>query len=387
MKILHVLRAPVGGLFRHVADLARAQTARGHRVAVLCDSEANDRLTEQRLADLSPTLALGLHRIAMARDLDWRDVTATRSTVRLAAILGADVLHGHGAKGGAYARLAAQQLKRRGRRVVALYTPHGGSLHFAPTTIKGRIFMALERTLARSTDGIVFESAYSARVYADNVGLTGPLKTRIIPNGIDAAELQTVQPKTDAADFLFVGELRHLKGVDLLLEALAAIETPRRPSAVIVGDGPDAGTFKALAARLGLARHVSFPGAMPARQAFALGRSLVMPSRAESFPYIVLEAGGAGVPMIATAVGGIPETAEGSSRRLVPPADSSALAAAMTRHLNAPDDIRRDAQSLREVIAGRYSVERMAEAVLAFYRDLAAEHTFASEPVRPLVDA
>lgn len=379
MKILHVLRAPVGGLFRHVADLSGAQAARGHEVGVLCDSEANDRLTETRLADLSRSLALGLHRTAMARDIDWRDITATRATVRLAAATGAQVLHGHGAKGGAYARLAAQQLKRRGRSPLALYTPHGGSLHYAPTSLKGRIFMALERTLARATDGIVFESAYSARLYARNVGAAA-MRTRIIPNGIRADELRPIAPRDDAADFVFVGELRRLKGVDLLLDALARIDRPHAPSAVIVGDGPDAAVFAAQAERLGLGGRVTFPGAMPARDAFALGRTLVMPSRAESFPYIVLEAGGAGLPMIATAVGGIPEIAEGSSLTLVPAEDADALAAAMRRHLLDPEGAAHEAASLRNAIAERYSVDRMAETVLAFYRDLSPEHDLAGEP-------
>lgn len=370
LNILHVLRAPVGGLFRHVGDLARAQVARGHQVGVLCDTEASDRLTEQRLAALQQTLPLGLKRVAMARDIDWRDVTATRATVRHAADISADVLHGHGAKGGAYARLAAARLAHKGRPVTALYTPHGGSLHYAPTSLKGRVFMALERRLARSTSGIIFESAYSSRIYAANVGVPEGLATRVIPNGIRSDELEPVLANANAADFVFVGELRHLKGVDLLLSALARIEVPHAPTAVIVGDGPDAAQFRAQAERLGLASRVSFPGAMPARTAFALGRSLVMPSRAESFPYIVLEAGGAALPMIATAVGGIPEIAAGSGWQLVESENVAALADAMTRHLADPATAAADAARLRGVIAARYSVDAMTDAVLAFYREL-----------------
>lgn len=370
-NILHVLRAPVGGLFRHVADLARAQSTAGHRVGVLCCSEAADRLTEERLARLSGDLALGLSRVAMAREMDWRDVTATRATIAHAQRLGIDVLHGHGAKGGAYARLAAGRIKRSRPYLLALYTPHGGSLHYAPDTLKGRIFMGLERHLAASTDGIVFESAYSAKIYENNVHPRGAMETRIIPNGVGPNEFDRVAPAPNAADFVFVGELRHLKGVDLMLEALARIDTPRAPSAVIVGDGPDAERFKQQVEKLGLAARVSFPGALPARTAFALGRSLVMPSRAESFPYIVLEAGAAGLPMIATSVGGIPEITTGTSMSLVPSEDIDALAVAMHRHLVDRSTAEADAESLQRAIAARFTITAMSATILSFYRQLA----------------
>ena len=71
---------------------------------------------------------------------------------------------------------------------------------------------------------------------------------------------------------------------------------------------------------------------MPAREAFALGRALVVPSRAESFPYIVLEAAAAGLPLLATNVGGIPEIVSGTDTALLPPEDADALAQAMLRH-------------------------------------------------------
>ena len=81
---------------------------------------------------------------------------------------------------------------------------------------------------------------------------------------------------------------------------------------------------------------VAFLPPMPAREAFALARTVVVPSRAESMPYLVLEAAAAGVPLIATDVGGIPEILAGETERLVPPGDAGALAAAMRRALDAP---------------------------------------------------
>jgi glycosyltransferase involved in cell wall biosynthesis len=369
-RILHCLRAPVGGLFRHVCDLAAAQAARGHEVAVLADSAANDRLTDQRLEGLSRHLTLGLHRAAMSRDIGWRDFTATHAATALARSLRLDVIHGHGAKGGAYARLAARRLKAQGSKIAAFYTPHGGSLHYAPTSLKGRIFMSLERKLADATDGLVFESAYSAKVYASHVG-TVACATRVIPNGLLPHEFGAHQPAADATDLVFIGELRHLKGVDLMLQAMSAPRDRRPITATIVGDGPDSDAFKALAARLGLAGRVRFTGAMPAATAFALGRVLVMPSRAESFPYIVLEAAAAGLPMLATAVGGIPEIVAGTDTALVPPEDVTALAAAIAASLDDPDAARARALRLQKSVGNRFTVARMTSEILDFYNERA----------------
>jgi glycosyltransferase involved in cell wall biosynthesis len=367
-RILHCLRAPVGGLFRHVSDLSAAQTAAGHAVGVVVDSASADSLTEQRLAALAGHLSLGLHRTAMSRDIGWRDLTATSATAALASRLDIEVIHGHGAKGGAYARLAAVRLEREGRHVRAFYTPHGGSLHYAPTSIKGRVFMALERNLARATAGIVFESAYSAAVYARNVAaLTCP--ARVIPNGLLPQEFGTHTPAAAATDIVYIGELRRLKGVDVLLHALARPMNGRPASATIVGDGPDAAEFKALSRRLGLDAQVTFPGAMPAARAFPLGRVLAMPSRAESFPYIVLEAAAAGIPLVATAVGGIPEIVAGTDTKLVTADDVDALHAGLDAALREPAGASARAAMLRSAVAARFTVARMAADVEAFYRD------------------
>jgi hypothetical protein len=99
LNILHVLRAPVGGLFRHVVDLARGQAARGHRVGILADASTGGEQAEARLAQLAPVLAFGITRVSMSRHLGPRDVKALVHVRRRAAEVGAHVIHGHGAKG------------------------------------------------------------------------------------------------------------------------------------------------------------------------------------------------------------------------------------------------------------------------------------------------
>lgn len=372
MKILHVFRTPVGGLFRHVCDLAAEQKARGHEVGVIHDSSTGDGLASARLQALAVNCGLGVHGVPMSRALSHRDVTSLLTTRRLAQDFGIDVLHGHGAKGGAVARLAAASLpvSARGgrRRPRTYYTPHGGSLHYDPHSAAGRIFLGLERRLERWTDGLIFESAFSAQAYAAKVGRPA-VPVRVVPNGLRQAEFMAVIPEQAAADFVYVGELRHLKGVDVLLRALKTLDLGRPATAVIVGAGPDSQALQALARELDLDDHVRFAGPMPARAAFALGRTLVVPSRAEAFPYIVLEAAAAGVPLIATEVGGIPEILEGSGVGMVQADSVEALAGAMRAAV--PSRSAAAAGTLRARVAERFTVARMTDAILGFYDERA----------------
>ena len=92
-------RAPVGGLFRHVLDLAAEQARRGHDVGILADSNAGDRLTSPKFDSVSPLLTLGILRTPMSRNPGLGDLQALRSVRAHARTLDLDVLHGHGAKG------------------------------------------------------------------------------------------------------------------------------------------------------------------------------------------------------------------------------------------------------------------------------------------------
>ena len=357
LKILHVLRSPVGGLFRHVVDLVRGQAAAGHRVGIVADATTGGARAEAALAELVPLLALGVTRVPMSRHLGLRDVTAVRRVAQVIRLSGADVIHGHGAKGGAYARLS-------GTHALRAYTPHGGSLHFDPRSPIGFIYLTLERALLPRTDLILFESAYAREVYHARIGTPGAT-VRVIHNGVATAEFAPVVPAADASDVVFVGELRRLKGVDVLIDALGLLATGGQPvSATIVGSGPEGAAFQAQAR--GLAG-VKFPGAMPAREAFARGRLLIVPSRAESLPYIVLEAAAAGLPMLATNVGGIPEIYGPHGGALLPPGDAASLADAIRAALADPATAQAAAQTLRERVRADFGAEAMVQAVLAAY--------------------
>jgi len=370
LRIVHCVRAPIGGIFRHVIDLARAQTAAGHAVGIVCDSLTGGPFEADWIARVAPELALGIARFPMRRALSLADLGATRRLWSHIAALEPDVLHGHGSKGGSFARLIGTALRLKGHRPARIYCPHGGSLHFAADSFEGRVYFALERILERMTDGLVFVSDYERRCYTEKIG--PPIVPSVLAyNGLMAEEFEPIAPRPDAVDFLYIGMLRELKGTDVFIRAIDGLR--RRgitARALIVGVGDEGATYEAMVRDLGLGDRIAFRDPMPIRDALELARAVVLPSRAESLPYVVLETLAAGVPLIATRVGGIPEIYDGHADRLVAPGDADALSEAMRRHLAAPAEGVAFAAAMRRSVAERFTVDTMMRTIGAFYERL-----------------
>jgi glycosyltransferase involved in cell wall biosynthesis len=324
LRIVHCFRSPVGGIFRHVRDLTEAQVAAGHSVGIVCDSTTGGAFEEKLFEGMRHLLALGVQRTPMQRHVGPGDIASAWRTFKIVKELQPNVIHGHGAKGGTYARLFGSLLRVSRSRVARLYSPHGGSLHYDENTLTGKLFFTLERSMARFTDCLLFVSDYERQAYRKKVG-EPPIPNVLVYNGVRPAEFEPVADDADAADLLYIGMMRDLKGPDIFIDALAKTEAAlgRRLTAVMVGAGEDLQRYKAQVQRLGLADRVRFLPPMPARQAFALARLVVVPSRAEAMPYIVLETLAAGKPMIASAVGGIPEILGPGSPALVDPMPDS----------------------------------------------------------------
>jgi glycosyltransferase involved in cell wall biosynthesis len=372
LRIVHVLRAPLGGLFRHVLDLAREQVARGHQVGLIADSLTGGAQADKALEELRPHLALGLLRLPIRRLPHPNDLLLLLGIQARLRKLRPDVIHGHGSKGGSFARIPGLLPFQGG--VIRAYTPHGGSFNYKPGTISNRAYMLAERILERGTDLFLFESAYIAQRFQEEVGATTKL-TKIVLNGISEAELVPVHPSASAADFVYVGEWRSAKGIDTLIDALALINKRYGlvASLVLVGSGPDEAILYDRAAARQVREQILFVPPMRARDAFRLGRAMVVPSRAESLPYIVLEAAGARVPMVATNVGGVPEIFGPYRDRLIPPDNPGALADALYRALSAPrEGLQAEADQLAAFVAARFSLSGMADAVIAAYHEALA---------------
>ncbi len=362
MKILHVFRTPVGGLFRHVRDLVRGQSQLGHDVGILCDSSTGGTVAETLLNQIRPFCTLGIQRIGISRLPGLGDVSAALQTKSSAEKIGAEVIHGHGAKGGLYGRIAARALG-----VLSVYTPHGGSLHYNWLGFPGGIFLATEWALGKIGTGMLFVCQHERESFMSKIGLDGK-RHAVVFNGLWPDEFSKVEPRSDASDVFFIGDMRLLKGVDILLEAIALLKLKRPITANFVGDGPDLARFQRQSEDLGLSQDVRFLGRLPTAEALKCGRLLVMPSRAESFPYVVLEAGAGQVPIIACDVGGISEMLP--RQNLCPPDNARSLARHIEMALAIPQATAQDAQSLSQSMQQTFSAEMMAKGVTAFYAEL-----------------
>lgn len=377
-RILHVFRAPLGGLFRHVLDVARLQAEAGHAVGLFCDASTGGARADQALEALRPKLALGVTRAPMRRNPHPRDLAALHAVNRVYRETEADVLHGHGSKGGLFARLALSP--RHDRRTIRAYTPHGGSFNYNPGTPLHKLYMTAEAVLTRRTDVFLFESGYVADRYRRFVGETDRV-VRIVRNGLEEAEFEPIARVADPFDLVYVGELRQAKGVDLLVEAVARLRREGlRRTLLIVGSGPLEDSLRAQVSARGLEDAVSFAPAQPIRGALARGQVMVISSLAESLPYVILEAAAAAQPMISTDVGGIPEIFGPFGTDLIKAGDAGALAEAIRRaHRTCPVARAEAAAALSAHVRERFSVARMADGVLAGYEAAFAARGLAAQ--------
>ena len=369
LRILHAVRAPVGGIIRHILDLANGQADRGHHVGIVADGLTGGERAAAALAEIAPRLKLGVRRVAIHREPHPADFLVWARFMYLIWRLKPDIIHGHGAKAGAFIRM-----KGSSKDSIRVYTPHGGSLHYPRETWKGAFYSRLERVLMNNTDLFLFESAFARNTYQRMIGTPKTGLLRCVFNGVTAEEFAPVVLASDATDLVYVGEFRHIKGADLLIDAVAQLRAHGKAlTLTLAGDGEEMGSLKAQVERHGLGGAIRFIGHVKARYGFSKGKLLVVPSRGDSMPYVVIEAAAAGIPMIAANVGGIPEIFETYTDALFAPNSAGVMANAIETSLDDVATTATRAKALRERIFTHFSQKAMVEGVMAGYRDAFAD--------------
>ena len=364
MRILHVFRSPVGGLFRHVTDLARGQHELGHDVGIICDSEGGGDFAKMMLGRVEKYCTLGIFRAPISRQPGLGDISGSLFAERIARQVKPHVIHGHGAKGGLYGRVAAWRMG-----IPSTYTPHYGSLAYHWNTPGGAIILSSEKMLRRMGSGLSFVCNYERDLFDRKVGIGGKPHVTVY-NGIWPEEFKEPVMKPDAADFMSLCEIRTVKGIDILIRALARFE---KATLTVIGDGPEKPACERLARELGLESRVRFPGSKTPEEALTMGRIMVLSSHRESFPYVVVEAGAARKPLVATSVGGIPEVVPKSM--LCEPGSVDALHAKMRAALEGNALAVSGQEAFFSTIRANCCAVSMCKEITAFYERLGAPST------------
>jgi glycosyltransferase involved in cell wall biosynthesis len=364
-----VLSLDVGGLERIVLSLVRSGRERGHRVSVVCVERPGKLAAEAESAGAT---------IVSLDKPPGRLQGYIRRAEQVLTALKPDILHTHQIGATWYLGQAARSLA--GPPV--LHTEHGNE--FARSTswwknLKVRLFL---RQTARFVEKFCCVSHEIARGVKRWRTIPN-WKVEVVPNGI-RTELDTDLPSPaevrselgipDGARVLgTVGRLAEVKRQDLLLRAVFKLrKTFPDLQLILVGDGPERQKLATLAGELRVAERVHFVGyqARP-EQYLRIMDVFALTSRSEGFPVSLLEAWVAGVPVVCSAVGGIPDVVTPEEDGLLfPSEDQTELVAALGRLLGDGDLRSRLGKAGNRGVKERYSLERMADVYEARYRDL-----------------
>jgi glycosyltransferase involved in cell wall biosynthesis len=338
MRIVYLItRADaVGGASIHVRDLAREMLLRGHQTLVLVGGEGP--VTHQLSAADVPFESL---RWLRRQPNPFVDILALAELIRALRRLKPDLVSTHTAKAGALGRLACRLL-----RIPVLYTPHGWPAGDRMPPPSRAIFGFVERLMARWSSAIICVCEYEKRLALDK-RIADTSKLLVIHNGVhDVDEVvdeeRRAHPGRTPVRICSVARFEPPKDHRTLLEALALIrDLPWELD--LAGDGPGEADARRLVDEFLLGggvrfRRVRFHGYLPDPSALlAQAQIFVLSSRSEAFPRSILEAMRAGLPVVASDVGGVAESVDdGVTGLLVQPGNPKALAAALRRLLESP---------------------------------------------------
>lgn len=260
-----------------------------------------------------------------------------------------------------------------------------GSRREVLTGDKSRAELACQRVVYRAADVVVANSrAASDQLMREGVAAE---KTRLIPNGVDVAAFTRARTPGPIRRIVMVANLRPEKGHDVLIEAAPHIRA-RHPDVrfTLAGDGPRREALECLARARGVASGIEFLGQADDVPALLAESDLfVLPSRSEAMPNAVIEAMAAGLPVVASRVGGIPElVADGRTGVLVPAGDPAALARAIVELMDRPAHAGSLGRAARAHIERGYSLDRMVDAFERLYLEQIEGRARISEPAPTL---
>jgi len=376
-------RLNIGGPARHAILLTDGLRARGYETVLVAGQEGPDEGTLRDLAaekGVAPMLLPELGREVRP----GRDLIALAKLVRLIQRLRPDIVHTHTAKAGALGRVAA---KLAGAPIL-VHTFHGHILHGYFSRGTTGLFLAIERHLGRLSTKILTVSE-GQRVELLGLQIGTPNTVDVMPLGLELDRFlhpdlrrgeirQQFGASPDTALVGIVARLVPIKDHGTFLAAAA--DLCRRRSNIrflVVGDGELRSTLERQAGALGLGACVHFLGwRRDLEPIYADLDLVVLSSRNEGTPACLIEAMAAGLPVVATRVGGVPDlVVDEKTGSLVPPGDPGALSRAIEALLCDPDRRREMGRLAREAVYPKYSDAALIDRMDDLYSSLLATRT------------
>lgn len=370
VRCLLITGDAVGGIRLHVHAIVHALLSRGMSVAYACSHTADTRGEDEILRFMAQ--GVPVHRMAVKKLPHWSDLNNLLKLRRFALEQGVNMVHGHGAKGGLYARALGRLLG-----VPVVYTPHGGVVHATFNAWATRLYAAVERKLIANTRVYLFESEYTRNAFLRLVNRGSLPDARVNLNGLDLSAMQAepLNPSdSECPTLLVLGMLRREKGQHILLDALRVLrDRGVKCHLVVAGDGSERQTLENRVREFNLSERVTFTGDVKDPSPLLLNSAIVViPSLFESFGYVALEAALHARPVVASAVGGLMETViHGTTGLHVKPGDAHHLADALQSLLADPERRRALGLAARQHCLCHFSQERMLQAVLNVYGEVA----------------
>jgi glycosyltransferase involved in cell wall biosynthesis len=382
VRVLRVIaRLNVGGPAHHVTLLSAELDPSRYATLLLTGATGPGEGSFEHLADERGVLLRRVRGLGPAlRPLD--DLRALLALARHMRRFRPDIVHTHTAKAGLLGRVAARLTL--GRRPIVVHTYHGHVLrgYFSPRTTA--VYRGLERATARLSTRLVGVSQATVDELVE-LGVAPRRKFVVVPIGLDLGPFLAVRPAAgplraqlgagpDTLVLAFAGRLVPIKRVDLLIAAVArAREHGVDARLAIAGDGELRAALEAQAAPLGDAvRFLGFRDDLPALAAET--DVAVLSSDNEGTPVALIEAAAAGVPAIATDVGGTRDIVQpGLTGLLVPPGDVEALAGAIGVAARDRAALRSMGLAARQHVTSRYTASRLVSDVDALYQQLIRE--------------
>ena len=376
-----VSRLAIGGPARHVCSLTAQMDPRRFQTWLICgraektEREAFEIATE---AGVSPIYVNQLR-----RGLGFRDIGASLQINRLLMTIKPQIVATHTAKAGALGRTIAFLSAAATREEVRLiHTFHGHVFHSYFNSPATRAFVAVERYLARLTDMIITVSPTIRRELIEEYRIASAEKVRAVPLGFEFGWLNDLahhrgwlRARLGVAKstiiFGTVGRLAKIKNPGLVLKAFARMLRLKAIDArlVVIGDGELLGSLQSLARELGIDNRVSFCGWVLDREKIFSDLDVTcLSSFNEGTPVCLIESLAAGVPVVATRVGGVPDViSDGADGELVESGDEQAFAAALTtmacqKHRISPE---RSA-----AVINHYSTSRLVKSIESLYEEV-----------------